>query len=154
MDSQTIPAGKTPPRPCEQDVPHSKWSPETRLSIHLRTCTFPPSMHHGHLKWQVPMASQIHLSFPYVGPSKRRSTAGSWTSAACIPVAQTKVQTPPCWFLCFLWRLLWAPMWSETPGGFCCCQSLLSFCGSWVEQEWFPSTCRISLHLACQGAVS
>ena len=90
------------PRPCEQDVPHPRWSPETRFSIHLRTCIFPPSMHHGHLKGQVLVASQIHLSFPYAGPSKRRSTAGPRSSVACVPVAQTKVQTSSWWFLCFL----------------------------------------------------
>ena len=157
FDSQTYThARKASPRPCEQDVPQPRLSPETRFSIHLRTCIFPRSMHHVHLKWQVPMASQIHLSFPYAILSKRRSNAGPQRSVAYIPVAQTKVQTPPCWFLCFLWRLLWAPVLSETPAEFCCCQSLLSICGwgaGW-EGDWCPVSHRISLHLPWQGTVS
>ena len=116
-------------------------------------------MQHGHLKWQLPMASQIHLSFPYVGPSKRRSTTGLQRSAACI-----KWHKQRC-------KLHHADS-SASSGGFSelqcglrhllgfffffffffCCQSLLSFCGSWAEWEWCPTTCRVSLHLPWHGS--
>ena len=69
------------------------------LASTLRPVSFPLQYT---MPLQVPMASQIHLSFPYAGPSKRRSTAGPRRSVACVPVAQTKVQTPPWRFLCFL----------------------------------------------------